>query len=69
MEEVFRTNDPVKLSYIRHLLSEEGIEVFVLDEHTAYIDGRGPMVPIRVAVRSEDVARANRALNELDQDG
>ena len=50
MEEVFRTNDLVKLSYIRHLLSEEGIEPFVLDEHTAMIDGRGPMIPIRIGL-------------------
>ncbi len=55
MEEVFRTNDLVKLSYIKHLLTEEGIEPFVLDEHTAMIDGRGPMVPIRIIVR-EDLA-------------
>ncbi|MGB2389085.1 MAG: putative signal transducing protein, partial [Henriciella sp.] len=26
MQEVFRTNDFVKLSYIRHILSEEGIQ-------------------------------------------
>lgn len=69
MEEVFRTNDPVKLSYIRHLLSEEGIEAFVLDEHTAYIDGRGPLVPVRVVVHEDDANRARRALSELDQDG
>ena len=69
MEEVFRTNDPVKLSYIRHLLSEAGIEVFVLDEHTAYIDGRGPLVPIRVVVHEDDAGDARRALAELDQDG
>lgn len=69
MEEIFRTNDPVKLSYIRHLLGEAAIDVFVLDEHTAYIDGRGPMVPIRVVVRSEDASRARFALKELDQDG
>ncbi len=69
MEEVFRTNDPVKLSYIRHLLSEVGIEAFILDEHTAYIDGRGPMVPIRVVVHEDDASEARRALSELDQDG
>ena len=69
MDEIFRTNDPVKLSYIRHLLEEAGIEPFILDEHTAYIDGRGPMVPIRVAVRDEDASRARFALKDLDQDG
>jgi hypothetical protein len=69
MEEVFRTNDPVKLSYIRHLLGEAGIEAFVLDEHTAYIDGRGPLVPVRVVVHEDDAGRARDALSELDDDG
>jgi len=69
MEEVFRTNDPVKLSYIRHLMAEAGIACYVLDEHTAYIDGRGPMVPIRVVVHPDDAERARRELSELDQDG
>ena len=31
MEEVFRTNDLVKLSYIEHLLQEAGIAYFVAD--------------------------------------
>ena len=68
MEEVFRTNDLVKLSYIRHLLSEEGIEAFVLDEHTAMIDGRGPMVPIRVTVRDDLAERARWVLREVERD-
>lgn len=68
MEEVFRTNDLVKLSYIRHLLSEEGIEAFVLDEHTAMIDGRGPMVPIRVTVRSDLADRARFILRDVEKD-
>ncbi len=68
MEEVFRTNDYVKLSYIRHLLAEEGIEAFVLDEHTAMIDGRGPMVPIRVTVRDDLAARARMILGEIEKD-
>jgi len=69
MEEVFRTNDRVKLSYIRHCLEEAGITPFILDEFTAYIDGRGPMVPIRVAVRADEAGRARLILNEIDQDG
>ena len=68
MEEVFRTNDLVKLSYIRHLLSEEGIEAFVLDEHTAMIDGRGPMVPIRVTVRPDLADRARFILRDVEKD-
>ncbi|MEM1088583.1 MAG: DUF2007 domain-containing protein [Pseudomonadota bacterium] len=68
MEEVFRTNDYVKLSYIRHLLSEAGIEAFVLDEHTAVIDGRGPLVPIRITVRSDLAARARTVLKDVERD-
>ncbi|MDJ0919951.1 MAG: DUF2007 domain-containing protein [Henriciella sp.] len=66
MEEVFRTNDFVKLSYVRHLLAEDGIEAFVLDEHTAMIDGRGPMVPIRVTVREDLADRARWLLREVE---
>ena len=68
MEEVFRTNDLVKLSYIRYILSEEGIEPFVLDEYTAMIDGRGPMVPIRITVRSDLADRARYILREVEKD-
>ena len=68
LEEVFRTNDFVKLSYIRHLLTEEGIEPFILDEHTAMIDGRGPMVPIRITVREDLADRARFALRDVEKD-
>ena len=67
LEEVFRTNDLVKLSYIRHLLSEGGIEPFVLDEHTAMIDGRGPMIPIRITVREDLAERARFILREVEK--
>ena len=66
MEEILRTDEPVKLSYARHLLSEEGIESYVLDEHTAYIDGRGPFIPIRLMVAGDDAGRARLALGGLD---
>jgi len=69
VEEVFRTNDLVTLSYVKHLLWEAGIEPFVLDEHTAFIDGRGPMVPIRVTVREDLADAAVAVLKEVDQDG
>lgn len=68
MEEVFRTNDLVKLSYIKHLLLEDGIEPFVLDEHTAMIDGRGPMVPIRITVREDLADRARFLLRDVEKD-
>lgn len=33
MKEVYRSPDPVSLSFIRHRLAEEGIETLVLDAH------------------------------------
>ena len=68
LEEIFRTNDLVKLSYIKHLLAEDGIEPFVLDEHTAMIDGRGPMVPIRITVREDLADRARFLLRDVEKD-
>ncbi len=62
MEEILRTNDPVKLSYAEHLLSEAGIEYFVADRHISAIEGNIGIFPRRLMVREGDVARARLAL-------
>jgi hypothetical protein len=62
MEEILRTNDPVKLSYAEHLLSEAGIDYFVADRHISAIEGNIGIFPRRLMVRSDDVARARTAL-------
>ncbi len=62
MEEVFRTNDPVKLSYVEHLLAEASIEHFVLDRHISAIEGNIGVFPRRVLVPEADLARARLAL-------
>jgi hypothetical protein len=65
MEEVFRTNDPVELSYIEHLLGEAGIDFFVADRHISSIEGNIFAFPRRVIVKSELVARARLTLAHL----
>jgi hypothetical protein len=62
MEEVLRTNDPVKLSYAEHLLSEAGIDFFVADRHISAIEGNIGIFPRRILVAEEDLARARAAL-------
>ncbi|MFN3912520.1 DUF2007 domain-containing protein [Hyphomonas sp.] len=62
MEEVFRTNDPVKLSYIEHLLAEAGIPHFVLDRHISAVEGNIGAFPRRVVVDTADLGRARLAL-------
>lgn len=62
MEEVFRTNDPVKLSYVEHLLAEAGVEYFVLDRHISAVEGNIGVFPRRILVREVQLARARLAL-------
>ncbi|MBI1398763.1 DUF2007 domain-containing protein [Hyphomonas sp.] len=65
MEEVFRTNDPVKLSYAEHLLAEAGIEFFVLDRHIAAVEGNIGAFPRRIMVPTEQLTRARLTIGNL----
>ena len=62
MEELLRSNDPVWLSYVRHVLAEEGIAFLQLDEHMSALEGSVGAIPRRVMVLAEDVARARLCL-------
>ncbi len=65
MREVLRTNDPVLLSYARHLLAEGAVEAFVFDDHFSAVEGSLCAFPRRVMVREADIARARAALGPL----
>ena len=67
MEEVFRTNDLVKLSYIEHLLQEAGIAYFVADQHMSAVEGNIGAFPRRVMVREDVVKTAERVLSEVER--
>lgn len=62
MEELLRSNDPVWLSYVRHVLAEEGIEFLQLDDHMAALEGSVGAIPRRILVLAEDVPRARLSL-------
>lgn len=62
MEELLRSNDPVWLSYVRHLLTEEGIAFLQLDDHMAALEGSVGAIPRRILVLAEDVGRARLSL-------
>lgn len=66
MEEVFRTNDPVKLSYVQHLLDEAGVEYFVADQHISATEGNIGAFPRRVLVAEALAPRARLALNGVE---
>ena len=62
MEELLRSNDPVYLSFVRHVLEEEGIHHLLLDEHMSVLEGSIGILPRRILVAADDLARARRAL-------
>jgi hypothetical protein len=66
MDEVFRTNDPVKLSYVEHLLAEAGVDFVVLDRHISAVEGNIGIFPRRVLVPEAELARARLALRGVE---
>jgi len=67
MEEVFRTNDPIKLSYVEHLLQEAGIDYFVADRHISAVEGNIGAFPRRVMVTSDLKGRAVAVLSGVEK--
>lgn len=62
MRELLRSNDLVYLSFVAHVLGEEGIEHHVLDSYTSAVEGSIGAIPRRVMVADEDLVKAARAL-------
>ena len=75
MREIVRTNDVVLISAIEALLKGADIPHMVLDQNMSVLDGSLNMLPRRIVVDDEDVARARRLLadaglrHELRPDG
>lgn len=61
MIELAKTFDPVRLSFLRSVLADAGIEVVVLDLGAGAIWPGA--IPARIMVDEEDEARARRALS------
>lgn len=67
MRELLRTNDTVRLSFLRVLLRDAGIEAVVLDQHMSILEGSASAIPRRLMVAEEDEARALRVLREAGE--
>ena len=67
MKELLRTNDPVRLSWLTALLSEQDIEAIVFDTHTSILEGSVSAIPRRLMVRDEEVERARHILREAGE--
>lgn len=72
MKELLRTTDIVRLSWLRALLADAGIETIELDSHMSVMEGSINAIPRRLVVFEEDFNQARRVLaeaGELDGDG
>ncbi|MCK0206902.1 DUF2007 domain-containing protein [Starkeya koreensis] len=64
MRELLRTNDIVLISAVGALLDSAGIGHLVLDQHMSVLEGSIGLLPRRLLVEEDDVARARRLLDE-----
>jgi Putative prokaryotic signal transducing protein len=58
MQELLRTNDPVRLTWAQAMLADAGIECVVLDQHTSAVEGSIGAVQRRLMVSERDYRRA-----------
>ena len=69
MEEVLRTNDPVRASWAIATLADAGIEAVLADLNAHVLEGGGVAIPRRVLTASEDASRARWVLETQDPIG
>ena len=62
MKELLRTNDVVRLSWLRALLADAQIETIVLDTHMSIMEGSINAIPHRLMVIDDDYDAACRVL-------
>ena len=68
MKELFRSNDPVRMSRALGLLEDEGIPAFHLDQHTSILEGSLGILPQRLMVADRDEFMARAILREAGLD-
>lgn len=66
MRKLIETNDPVLLSFAEALLRDAGIEPVIADRNMSVLEGSIGVLPRRLLVRGEDLARARHVMVEAD---
>lgn len=67
MQELVRTNDFVRLSWLQALLASAGIEAVVLDAYTSVMEGSIGAIPRRLMVYDDDEPRARAVMKEVGE--
>ena len=63
MEVILKTTDITQVSFVKMLLSSEGIEVHVLDQNMSLLEGSINILPMRIMVLSSEYNAAKTILN------
>ncbi len=66
MKELFRSNDPVKLSYAEAVLKAEDIPYVILDQHMSVLEGSLGFLQRRMMVDDEDIVPAMQLLRDAE---
>lgn len=67
LQEILRTNDLVRLSWLCALLADVRIEGIILDSHTAILEGSAGAIMRRLMVIDEDYDHAVTILREAGE--
>ena len=67
MKTIFKTNNHVHLSWIKHILSKNNIKYFVMDSSMSSVEGNITAIPVRVVVNSEDGKTALKIIHEEEK--
>lgn len=67
MRAIATSNDPVRLSFLKALLADAGIDTLVLDSHASAMDGSISAIQQRLVVAEADYERANRLLRDCGE--
>lgn len=57
----------VKVSWVKALLADAGIEALMLDQHTSVLEGSAGAIPRRLMVIDEDYEQACRVLRDAGE--
>jgi len=64
VQELFRSNDPVLISFVSSLLEEAGIGYAVFDTNMSIVEGSLGVLPRRLMVDSDMIGRARRLMDD-----
>ena len=64
MVELLRTNDPVLISFVEALMRDAGVTFFVADQNMSIMEGSLGVLPRRVMVAEDELAKARSILTD-----